>query len=124
MADYTAKKISEMETGFGGGMVKVRAEMGVSSFGAQVIQLPPNFGDYPEHDHSEDGQEELYTALEGSGTIDIEGDSVALDKDTLVRVASDTKRKVSAGPAGLKMLVIGGCPGEPYKVSPFSELGA
>ena len=43
MSDYTAKQVQDMEAGFGGGFVKVRAELGVSSFCMQVIQMPPNF---------------------------------------------------------------------------------
>jgi mannose-6-phosphate isomerase-like protein (cupin superfamily) len=122
MANYTAKRIDEMEAGFGGGFVKARAELGVTAFGFQIIQLPPNYSDYPEHDHAESGQEEVFVALAGSGWIDVEGERVELDRETLVRVAPETRRKVFAGPEGLRMLVIGGCPGEPYKVSPNTEL--
>jgi hypothetical protein len=122
MADYTAKKLSEMEAGFGGGFIKARAELGVTAFGFQVIQLPPNYGDYPEHDHAESGQEEVFLALGGSGWIDIEGERVELDGETFVRVGPEPKRKVHAGPDGLRMLVIGGCPGEPYAISTMSEL--
>jgi hypothetical protein len=124
MADYTAKRINEMEAGFGGGFVKARAELGVTAFGMQVIQLPPNFSDYPEHDHAESGQEEVFLAIGGSGWIDIDGDRVDVDGDTLVRVGPDVKRKVYSGPEGLRLLAIGGCPGEPYKVVPMTELGA
>jgi mannose-6-phosphate isomerase-like protein (cupin superfamily) len=124
MADYTAKKISDMEASFGGGFVKARAELGVTAFGFQVIQLPANFDDYPEHDHAESGQEEVFLALSGSGWMDIEGERVDLDTETFVRVAADPKRKVHSGPEGLRMLVMGGCPGEPYKVSPNTELTA
>jgi mannose-6-phosphate isomerase-like protein (cupin superfamily) len=122
MSDYTAKRIKEMEAGFGGGFVKARAELGVSSFGMQVIRLPPDFGDYPEHDHAQDGQEEVYLALGGSGWIDIDGERVELEEDVLVRVAPEVTRKVRSGPEGLKMLVIGGCPGEAYKVPQMTEL--
>jgi mannose-6-phosphate isomerase-like protein (cupin superfamily) len=122
MANYTAKRIDEMEAGFGGGFVKARAELGVSAFGFQIIQLPPDYGDYPEHDHAESGQEEVFIALAGSGWIDVEGERVEFDRETLVRVAPETRRKVFPGPDGLRMLVIGGCPGEPYKVSPNTEL--
>jgi hypothetical protein len=124
MADYTAKKIGEMETGFGGGFVKARAELGVTAFGFQVIQLPPNFDDYPEHDHAESGQEEVFLAIGGSGWMDIEGDRIDLDGETLVRVAPETRRRVHSGPEGLRMLAIGGCPGEAYKVSDASQLSA
>jgi mannose-6-phosphate isomerase-like protein (cupin superfamily) len=124
MADYTAKQINDMEAAFGGGFVKVRAELGVTSFGMQIIRMPANYGDYPEHDHAQDGQEEVYIPLAGSGWIDIEGERVDLDKDVLVRIAAGTKRKVHSGPQGLEILVIGGCPGEPYKIAPPSELAA
>jgi hypothetical protein len=124
MADYTAKRLEEMETGFGGGFVKARAELGVTAFGMQVIQLPPEYSDYPEHDHSESGQEEVFLAIGGSGWIEIEGERVELDGKTFVRVGPDAKRKVYAGPDGLRLLAIGGAPGEPYKIVPLTELGA
>ncbi len=124
MPDYTAKHIDQMEAGFGGGFVRARAELGVSSFGMQVIRMPADYGDYPEHDHEHDGQEEVYLALKGTGWIDIEGERAELDSDTFVRVAAGVKRKVHAGPQGLQMLVLGGCPGEAYKAAPMSELGA
>lgn len=124
MSDYTAKRINEMEAGYGGGFVKVRAELGVTAFGMQIIQLPPDYTDYPEHDHAETAQEEVFAVLSGSGWIDIEGERVELDPEMLVRVGAETKRKVYAGPQGLRMLVTGGCPGEAYKVAPVTELEA
>jgi hypothetical protein len=124
MADYTARRIEEMETGFGGGFVKARAELGVTAFGMQVIQLPPEYSDYPEHDHAESGQEEVFLAIGGSGWIEIEGERVDLDGKTFVRVGPEAKRKVYAGPEGLRLLAIGGAPGEPYKIVPLTELGA
>jgi mannose-6-phosphate isomerase-like protein (cupin superfamily) len=124
MSDYTAKRIDDMEAAFGGGFVKARAELGVTAFGIQVIQLPPNSSDYPEHDHAEDGQEEVFLALSGSGHIEIEGERVELGPDMLVRVGPAAKRKVYSGPDGLRMLALGGAPGETYKVKSFSELGS
>ena len=124
MADYTAKRIDEMEAGFGGGFVKARAELGVTAFGMQVIQLPPNFTDYPEHDHADSGQEETFIAIGGSGWMDIEGERVDLDGNTFVRVGPEAKRKIYSGSDGLRVLAIGGAPGEVYKAPPVTELGA
>jgi mannose-6-phosphate isomerase-like protein (cupin superfamily) len=124
MSDYTAKRIKDMEAGYGGGFVKARAELGVTAFGMQVIQLPPDYSDYPEHDHAKTAQEEVFIALSGSGWIEIEGERVELDDDTLVRVGPKTRRKVFAGPQGLRMLAIGGSPGKPYEIVPATELGA
>ncbi len=123
MGDYTAKHLNDMQAGFGGGFVKVRAELGVTSFGMQVIRMPPNAGEqYPEHDHANDGQEEVYTALQGSGSIDIEGESVALAPGVFVRIASGTMRKVRAGDDGIELLVIGACPGKGYEIPQMTEL--
>lgn len=124
MADYTAKRIDEMQTGFGGGFVKARAELGLSAFGMQVIQLPPNFTEYPEHDHSDSGQEEAFLAIGGSGWMDIEGERIDLDGMTFVRVGPETKRKIYSGGDGLRVLAIGGAPGHVYKPPPTSELDA
>ncbi|HEY0517689.1 MAG TPA: cupin domain-containing protein [Solirubrobacteraceae bacterium] len=124
MSDYTTKRINEMEAGFGGGFVKVRAELGATAFGMQVIQLPPGYSDYPEHDHAESGQEEVFVTLSGSGEMDIEGDRVEMEPETFIRVAPDVKRKVYPGPQGLRMLIVGGTPGQPYEIVPMTELGA
>ena len=124
MSDYTAKRISDMEAGFGGGFVKARAELGVTAFGMQVIQLPPDYADYPEHDHADSGQEEVYAVLSGSGWMDVEGERVELDGETLVRVGAGARRKVYAGPQGIRMLITGGAPGEAYKVVATTELSA
>jgi mannose-6-phosphate isomerase-like protein (cupin superfamily) len=122
MSDYTAKRIKDMEAAYGGGFVKVRAELGVTSFGVQVIQLPPDYTDYPLHDHAESGQEEVFTALSGSGWIEIEGERVDLEPDVLVRVGPSSKRKVFAGPDGLRMLALGAVPGAAYEINPSTEL--
>src|SRR3954453_17551447 len=122
MADYTAKRIGDMEAGFGGGFVKARAELGVTAFGLQVIQMPPDYDGYPDHDHADSGQEEVFAVLSGSGRMDIEGERVEMDGDTLIRVGPGTKRKGYSGPQGLRMMVIGCAPGEAYKVVPMTEL--
>ncbi len=123
MADYTAQRIDEMEAIYGGAFFRARASLGVSSFGLAVFDLPPNLDAYPEHDHSEDGQEEVYLALEGSARMQIEGDEVTLDPSTPVRVAPGTKRRISTGDQTARILVISGIPGKPYEAPQFSELG-
>jgi mannose-6-phosphate isomerase-like protein (cupin superfamily) len=122
MSNYTAKQIDEMEAAFGGGLKKARAELGVESFGMQVIDLPPNYNDYPEHDHEADGQEEVYSVMRGSGEIDVEGERIALTADILVRVGPGVKRKIYSGPEGLRLLALGGTPGAAYEAAEFTEL--
>ncbi len=123
MADYTVKKIDEMEGAFGGAFKRARAELGVSSFGMAVIDMPPNYDGYPNHDHEHDGQEEVFYALRGGGELDIEGERHPLDTDHMIRVAAGTKRKVHPGPEGIRMLVIGAAPGKLYQAPDMSQLG-
>jgi mannose-6-phosphate isomerase-like protein (cupin superfamily) len=124
MADYTVTKIGDVETTLGGGLRKVRAALGVHAFGMAVEEFPPGFSDYPEHDHAVDGQEEVYLALSGGGTMEVGGEAVPLDQETVIRVGPGTKRKVTAGPAGVRLLVLGGVPGAPYEPPAWTELGA
>ncbi len=123
MSDYTAKRIDDMESIYGGAFFRARASLGASSFGMAIFDLPPNFDAYPEHDHSEDGQEEVYLALNGSARMEIEGDEVTLDTSTPVRVAPGTKRTISTGDQPVRILAIGGIPGKPYEAPQISELG-
>jgi hypothetical protein len=123
MAGHVVKKIDEMEAVYGGAFKRARAELGVESFGMQVIDLPANFDGYPEHDHAEDGQEEVFVALRGGGEIEIEGERYPLDPDHIARVASDVKRKVWPGEQGIRMLIVGGVPGGPYDAPEISKLG-
>jgi len=122
MPDYTIKSIDEMEAAFGGGLKKARAELGITSFGMQVVDMPPNYSDYPEHDHAESAQEEVFAVLRGSGEVDIEGERVELNPDVLIRIGATTKRKIYAGPQGLRMLALGGTPGAVYEIVEFTEL--
>jgi mannose-6-phosphate isomerase-like protein (cupin superfamily) len=124
MADYAAKRIDEMEGIYRGAFKLARAELGVTAFGLQIIDMPPNADQHPEHDHADDGQEEVYLALRGSGEIDIEGERIPLDSESLVRVSSGTKRKIYAGQEGMRLLAIGGTPGAAYQVKDYTELGA
>jgi hypothetical protein len=123
MGEYAVKKIDEMEAVYLGAFKRARAELGVESFGLAVIDLPPDFENNPEHDHAEDGQEEVYMAIRGGGEIEIEGERFPLDPDHMVRVASGTKRKVWPGAEGMRMVIVGGVPGKVYEVPAFSQLG-
>ena len=123
MSTHTVKKIDDMEAVFGGGFKRARAELGVESFGMQIIDMPPNYDNYPVHDHEQDGQEEVYVTLRGSGEIEIEGERFPLDDDHVARVGPGTKRKVWPGNDGIRILVLGGKAGEAYEAPDITKLG-
>lgn len=123
MAGHTVKRIDEMEAIYRGGFKRVRAELGVESFGMQIIDMPPNFDGYPEHDHELDGQEEVYLTLRGGGELEIDGERHPLDADHVARVGPEAKRKIWPGPDGIRVLVLGGSPGQVYEAPDITKLG-
>jgi hypothetical protein len=124
MADYTIKRIDEMEGAYGGAFKRARAELGVTSFGMAIIDMPADFVHYPTHDHARDGQEEVFLTLRGGGEIDIAGERHPLDAEHVVRVAAGTDRKVLPGADGIRLLVLGAKPGAVYEAPAGSHLGA
>jgi quercetin dioxygenase-like cupin family protein len=125
MANYTVKKIDDMEAIYGGAFKRARAELGVESFGMAVMDLPPNIGDqYPEHDHAGDGQEEVYMPLSGQVEVEVEGERVALEPGMMVRVGPGVKRRIRTGSEPCRLLALGGAPGKAYEPPEFSILGS
>jgi mannose-6-phosphate isomerase-like protein (cupin superfamily) len=132
VGDLTHAEIDEIQAleGFLEGikMHQVAAGLGVSAFGISIIDLEPGADEYPEHDHSEEGiggqmfakrpqqlgQEEVYVALRGSGTLEADGEQYPLDPDHIVRLGPTVVRKVTPGPDGLRLLALGAIPGQPY----------
>jgi uncharacterized cupin superfamily protein len=115
MADFTLKSIGEMES-INAGMVKLAgAELGVQSFGIQVFDFPAGFSGYPEHDHADDGQEEVYVVLNGSAEFELNGQRRQLDPQQMMRVDSHTRRRLVPGPDGVRILAIGSTPHQPYE---------
>ena len=130
MADVTVKRVEELETVGPGkdgkievltdskyGFRRARDDLGVTSFGINVLDLPPGYENYPDHDHSESGQEEVYMVLEGDATLRTGDEEQHIEPGTLVRVGPDQKRKWIPGDSGVRLLALGGKPGAAYEGS-------
>jgi mannose-6-phosphate isomerase-like protein (cupin superfamily) len=81
----------------------------------QVLDFPAGFSDYPEHDHAEDGQEEVYLVLGGRADFVVDGDEVTVAEGQMLKVDAGTKRKLYAGDDGVRVLAIGCTPGAVYE---------
>ena len=122
MSDFTVKQVDDMEAAFGGSWKKARAELGVTSFGMQVLDFPPNADRHPTHDHVADGQEEVFVVMRGAGEIVLDGEHHPLTEGTMVRVGPAVKRKLLSGPEGMRLLGLAGTPGQVYEIKEISEL--
>jgi uncharacterized cupin superfamily protein len=124
MPDITVMSVDQFDSPNGGGFCRARAGLGVHAFGMQVENFPPHFEHFPEHDHSADGQEEVYTALSGSATLHVEDEQHELVPGTFARVGPGVTRRITTGDQPVQLLAIGGTPGQPYAAPPFTENGA
>jgi len=84
----------------------LRRELGVSSFGCNLLVLPPRGrGRIHAHEH----QEEVFLVLEGELTLLVDGVEHVLGPDRLVRVAPAARRQLTnAGAERLVLLALGG----------------
>lgn len=112
---YTMKAIDEMESIHHGAVKLVGAELGIRSFGMQVLDFPAGFSDYPEHDHSEDGQEEVYIVLGGQADFVVDGEDVTVSPGQMLKVDAASRRKLYPGNEGVRLLAIGCTPGGIYE---------
>ena len=109
MSDYTIKRLDEIQL-FEPAFYAAKRELGATAFGVNVLKMPAGWDGYPDHDHGEDGQEEVYVLVEGSARLRIGGEEHELTPISLVRVAAGTKRKWLPGDAGATIVAVGGVP--------------
>ncbi len=118
MSNLTASgsAIDDLPDMWDGFMRMVRPGLGISAFGANVMNLPPDYSTRA-HDESASGQEELYVGLSGAGWIvlDESGERLPVDAEHLAAVGPGTSRTLASGPEGLRVLIVGSTPGRGYE---------
>lgn len=113
-APYACRHVDELPQLWDGFARLVRDGLDISAFGVQLMNLPPDY-ETESHDESDTGQQELYVALDGAGAVVAHGERLALDRDHLVRIDAGVARTLVSGPAGMRVLCVGGVPGAAYQ---------
>jgi quercetin dioxygenase-like cupin family protein len=104
---YSTVDVADLEGEGPGGMVrKLRRALGARAFGFNYMTLPAG-AEGREHDHADEGQEEVYFAVRGSGRILVDGEEVELHPGVFVRVDPGSTRIPVAGPDGLEFVTFG-----------------
>ena len=78
-----------------------------------------NVARYIEH-----GESPRQAALRGSAQMLVDGQSFTLDPDHVIAVMPGTSRKVIPGDEGVRLLIVGGVPGQAYEAPAITELDA
>jgi quercetin dioxygenase-like cupin family protein len=88
------------------GMYFLRDALDCEGLGVTVVEADDGW-EGMEHDHAEDGQEEVYVLLHGAATLTIDGDHVELGPGDAVRVDADSTRDLAFSADGSKMVIAG-----------------
>jgi uncharacterized cupin superfamily protein len=116
-----AADIDEIPGLWDGLMKLARSALGITAFGVQVLDLPPSYTTSA-HDETASSQEELYVALLGEGELLAGDDAYELREGRLVVAPPACTRALRSGADGLRVLVVGGTPGRPYEIQPWTEI--
>ena len=104
MPGYTITALDDAERT--GGWHLIRRELGLSSFGMNVVRIAAG-SSIPEHDETDRDQEEVFVTLEGSPTIVLDGEPVPLPRWSFARVDAEVTRTVANdGPDEAVVLIV------------------
>jgi quercetin dioxygenase-like cupin family protein len=89
------------------GMHFLRDALDCENLGITVLDAGPEW-EGMEHDHADQGQEEVYVLLDGSGELTVEGETVSLEAGDAVRVDPGATRSLTFDAES--QMVIAGAP--------------
>ncbi|WP_049985696.1 cupin domain-containing protein [Halobellus rufus] len=86
------------------GMHFMREALDCENLGFTVLDAEAGWSGM-EHDHAGDDHEEVYYLVEGTATIEVDGNEVPMDAGEAVRVAPDATRTLSASESSTFVVV-------------------
>ncbi|MFD1645723.1 cupin domain-containing protein [Haloarchaeobius litoreus] len=76
-----------------GGMWFLRDALDTEALGVTVLELEPG-AKGKEHDHADDGQEEVYVVVAGEVAIDLGNETVRVGEHEAIRLSADQTRQI------------------------------
>jgi len=102
---YTKVDSSEIDP-VGEGLRFLRDPLDCETVGVTLLDADPGWTG-KEHDHAEDGQEEVYVLVEGSATITVDGEDVELTAGEALRVPAGASRQIHNGDTESRFVLVG-----------------
>ncbi|PSP54616.1 cupin [Halobacteriales archaeon QS_1_67_19] len=88
------------------GMRFLRDPLDCEKLGVTVLEADPGWTG-EEHDHADDGQEEVYVLLKGEATVTVEGENVELSAGEALRIPPDATRRIRNGDTESEFVLVG-----------------
>ncbi|WP_115864695.1 cupin domain-containing protein [Halorussus litoreus] len=102
---YTKVDYEDVEP-VGDGLHFLRDQLDCENVGVSVLEADPGWTGM-EHDHAEDGQEEVYVLVDGAATVTVEGEDVELSTGDALRIPADATRQIHNGDAESTFVLVG-----------------
>ncbi|UPV76187.1 cupin domain-containing protein [Halorussus limi] len=90
----------------GEGLRFLRDPLDCEKLGVSVLDADPGWTG-KEHDHAEDGQEEVYLLLDGEATVTVEGEDVELESGEALRIPAEATRQIHNGDTESRFVLVG-----------------
>jgi mannose-6-phosphate isomerase-like protein (cupin superfamily) len=87
-------------------MHRLRDALGTEAVGLTVVDCEPGW-EGPEHEHGEQGHEEVYLLLEGAASVVVDGETVALSPGDAIRVDPGETRQIRNGDGASRLVLAG-----------------
>lgn len=89
---YTKVEYDSVEP-VGGGLHFLRDALDCETVGVSVLEVDSGWAG-KEHNHGEDGQEEVYLLLDGEATVTIDGEEVSMESGDALRIPAEATRQI------------------------------
>lgn len=100
---YTKANYTEVEST--NGLHFMRDELDAEKQGFTVLETEQGF-EGMEHDHADEGQEEIYFLVTGQAELGVEGETVEMEEGDAVRLSPDSTRTLRT-PEASKLVLVG-----------------
>src|ERR1700758_1731678 len=116
MASYEKAHIDEIASNQWPHWIPIRHHFGIETFGINLRRGRDDRTVIPAHDHGEDGEPELYYAVDGHATFTIGGEEVDAPAGTCLWIEDSAARAATSDVPGTLVLSVGaGPPGTGYQ---------
>ncbi|ARS89237.1 cupin domain-containing protein [Natrarchaeobaculum aegyptiacum] len=104
MAEYTTANYQNVDDT--SGLHFLRDELNCENVGVTVLECEPGW-EGMEHDHDDDGQEEVYLLLEGEATVTVEDEAVEMSPGDAIRIPPTETHQIQNGDVESRFVLVG-----------------
>ena len=88
------------------GLHFLREPLDAEHLGVSVLECDPGWSGM-EHDHADEGQEEVYVLVDGEATVTVDGEEVRMEAGDALRISADATRRIDNDDSESRFVLVG-----------------